>query len=329
MKKTIQWLTLLLGIQGVLALVLGLSGTHLAPAHSAGPLLSFDKAAIQQITLEGPDETKVTLVKQADQWQLAEAGDFPADNARVRQLLNRLANLSRGDVVAASRGAHARFSVSDDAFVRRITLATGNNGDIVLYVGTSPGLRQLHVRRKDDDDVHVIPLAVSDIPVNTAYWQDKALLAIPREQIQALALDGLTLTRTPQDDADAPTVWQAEPLPAERQLDADAVTELLRQLAELRIDEVLGTQERPVYGLTTPVLTLTVSLDNGQERVYRLGKSREEGTYTLKASGRPEYFRLSAWTAEKLLDATRRDALLTTTSGTPDTADAPEHGEHP
>ncbi|HNQ76790.1 MAG TPA: hypothetical protein PKM39_09165, partial [Pseudothauera hydrothermalis] len=88
MKKTIQWLAVLLGVQLLLALGVGFSDSALSGSQQGGgALLSFDKTAIDRITLEGPEHDKLVLVNKDGRWRLPEAGDFPADGVRVTELL--------------------------------------------------------------------------------------------------------------------------------------------------------------------------------------------------------------------------------------------------
>lgn len=313
MKKTIQWLAVLLGAQFLLALTLGLSGTALTRTKGADmPLLAFDKAAIDRITLEGPDQTKVVLAKKEGRWQLPDVGDFPADGTRVAQLLDRLAGLEGGDVVATTSGAHARFKVSDEALERRITLAKGDASQATLYLGTSPALRRLHARAEGSDDVHIVELAVFDVPVKAADWEDKALLTVPQAEIAAIDIDGLRIERGAGDGADdgKDTQWTASPLPEGKRLKADAAAKLARLLAELRFDAVLGKEAKPEYGLNEPALRLILTRKGGAPVDYRLGKAADKEEYTLEVSSRPEHFRLPTWTAKDLLDAAKREALL-------------------
>ncbi len=329
MKKTIQWLAVLLGAQLLLALTLGLSGTALAPTHGAGPLLAFDKTTIDRITFEGPEQAKVVLAKKEGRWQLPDVGDFPADGTRVAQLLDRLAGLKGGDVVAATSGAHARFKVSDEAFERRITLAKGDAPQATLYLGTSPALRRLHARKQGENDVHIVELAVYDVPVKAADWQDKALLTVPQAEIAAINLDGLRIERaaaTGEDkgnSAQATPAWVASPLPEGKRLRADAADKLARALAELRFDEVLGKEAKPGFGLDKPILSLTLTRKGAEPAEYRLGKAADKEEYTLKVSTRPEHFRLASWTAKGLIDAAKHESLLETVPGRPKPAAAP------
>jgi len=317
MKRRIQLLAALLCTQLLLALGLGLSGTAFTRAAGAtAPLLHFDRGAIDRITLEGPDQAKVLLEKKDGNWQLPGAEGFPADAALVAQLLDRLAGLRGGDVVATSADARGRFRVGDDAFERRITLANGDKPQATLYLGTSPALRRLHARTQGSDDVHIVELAVFDVPVKAGEWEDKSLLEVPQADIAAITLDGLRIERPTATqtggkpgEAAAPA-WVASSNEAGRKLKLAAADTLAQQLAQLSFDKVLGKAAQPGYGLEQPVLALTLTRKDGESIDYKLGKPAGKDEYTLKVSTRPEYFRLAGWTANALVHAADRATLL-------------------
>lgn len=317
MRKRIQFLALLLAVQLLLAVGLFLPGTPLDRSASAsGPLLGFEEASVDRIGIEGPEEAKVTLAKRDGQWQVEGDDPFPADGQRVEELLERLAKLQGGDVVGTTDGARARFKVDETSFERRITLAAGDTTLAILYGGTSPALRRLHVRVGGENEVWIAELAAHDIPVQAKDWRDTTLLAIPRPEIAAIEIDGLRIERAPrtegtEEDADeAKPAWVATGPDDDAELDQEAADKLARALADLRFDDVLGREAKPEYGLDEPVLRLAVTRGDGESVEYRLGKAADREEYTLKVSTRPEYFRVAGWTARSLVEAAGRDALL-------------------
>lgn len=318
MRKRIQILALLLVLQLLLAAGLLLPGTPLDRSASAsGPLLRFEASAVDRLTIEGPEEASVTLARRDGQWQVEGDDPFPADGKRIEELLERLAKLHGGDVVGTTDAARARFKVDDGSFERRITLAAGNRTLATLYGGTSPALRRLHVRVGGEDEIRVAELAAYDIPVQAKDWRDAKVLAIPKDEIAAIEIDGLRIERSPRADADeakeadeAKPAWTAAGADDGAELDQEAADKLARALADLRFDDVLGTEARPEYGLDRPALRLAVMRSDGERVEYRLGKAADREEYTLKTSTRPEYFRLASWAARSLVEAAGRDALL-------------------
>jgi len=305
MQKTLRLLAILLGVQLLLALGLSQSGPGLATTdNDKGPLIPVASERINRITLEGPDDALVTLVSQGDGWQLPALENFPADAQRVRQLIEQLTTLKPGLPVASSRGARERFKVSEEQFERRITLADGDQTLATLYLGSSPGRNRIHARLDDQDEIRTLKLAAYEVPVRSRDWEDKTILQLPEEQISAIQLDDLKLERQASD-------WTADGLKEGESLNTEAAEKLARQLAKLRINEVLGQAQKPEYGLEEPALDLTLVRQDGKQVSYRLGKQADQETYTLKVSSRPEYFSIPGFTAKPLIEAaSQRDKLI-------------------
>lgn len=321
MTRTIRLLALLLGAQLLLAVGLHFTGPDLAAGTAQTPLLTFDRERVDRVLVEGTDQTQVTLAKRDGAWTLPELEGFPADATRVAQLLARLAELQGGLPVATSTAAQPRFRVDDADFERRVTLFAGDDKLATLYLGSSPGMGQIHARADGSDRIQVVELAAFDIPAQIDDWIDRMLVQIPREEIAAIAIGDLRLERAPQAAAaaegaapaeqqpEAPR-WQATGLNADEQLDPAAADALADKFAELSIGAVLGRDAKPEYGLAKPVLTLAVTRRGGDSLTYAIGKAADGQNYTLKVSNRAEYFRLPSYTAEQLLKAAARDALI-------------------
>src|SRR5690606_20909434 len=144
-----------------------------------------------------------------------------------------------------------------------------------------------------------------DTPVKTDDWIDRLLVRVPRERITAIEFDGLRIERAANaaaaGDQDEPAPqWQAAGLADGERLDQEAADTLAERLSELSIGAVLGREARAEYGLSEPVLELSVTPAGGEPVDYRIGKSADGQQFTLQASSRPEYFRIPSYTAEQL-----------------------------
>lgn len=315
MYRTRNILAVLLAFQLLLALTLGLSDSSTAP-QTAMPLVTFDRDGVDRIVLEGPEQI-LTLARRDGSWVLPEQDDFPVPDDQVKKLLDRLADLQTRLPVASSEGARKRFRVDEDDFERRITLARGEDTLARVYLGKSPGMRMIYAREDSQNDIHAVKMAAYDVPLEARDWEDKSLLTLPKQDIRSLQLAGLEIVRAGDSDTDegetpAPR-WQATGLKPREQLDQDAVDKLASQLAGLRFDRVLGKEEKDEYGLSEPVLELSVKTsDSGDSISYRLGKHSDQEVYTLKLSSRPEYFRLAAHSASTLMEAATYQQLVST-----------------
>jgi hypothetical protein len=337
MQKTIGMLAVLLAAQLVLAVGMSYTGPSLAMHRPDTPLIDLGDRTVDRITIAAPDDQRVVLAQEGDGWVLPGTGDFPADKSRVDRLLGELKGLKRGLAVATTKGAQKRFKVSNDDFERRVQLARGDEMLATLYFGTSPGMRRVNARTSEDDAVYTTEFGVYDAPVKPEDWEDKGVLKIPPGEIDSIGLTGLTLERRPaapagtaagDKDLQKPEtrIWSSEGLAdgeAVNQANADA---LAQQLAGLTTGAVLGTEANPDYGLDQPALAIQVQRQGGQTIEYRLGKRDKADDYVLKASSRPEYFRLPGYTADALVKAAARDQLVAVAGEATEEGEAAQQG---
>jgi hypothetical protein len=320
MNKTVKILAVLLAAQLLLAAGIGLSDRGVTATSEPVALVSFDPKNIDRITLEGPEDAKVTLAKKDGNWVLPESAGFPANSNKVKQLFERLKALRSGTPVATSHGARERFKVSDDTFERRISLSRGDETLARLYLGSSPGMRLIHARNEADNGIHAVKLAAYDVPVTAAEWEDKSVLTLSKSTISSIQINGLTLQRgsreTGQDKAAGESspqpAWQAEGLEQGKALTAEAVDKLAGLLADLRFERVLGQEASEEYGLDDPVLSAKLTLKAGTTLTYQLGKTKDKEEYTLKVSNRSEYFRMANYKAKPLIEAASMEKLTET-----------------
>lgn len=317
MNKTIKILTVLLAAQLLLAVGVGLTDRGITVTNEPVALVSFDTEKIDRISLDGPEDAKVTLSKNDGDWVLPDLGEFPANNNKVNQLLERLEALRSNTPLATSAGARERFKVSDEQFERRITLSEGNDAVARLFLGSSPGIRLIHARNEASDAIHAVKMAEFDVPVKTSDWEDKSILTLPKTRITAIKVNGLHLQRNTlaadsdksNDDSSQSPTWQAYGLAEGKQLETSAVDKLAGLLADLRFEKVMGHEIKDEYGLEEPVLELSLTPRGGERVTYRVGKAKDREEYTLKLSTRPEYFRLASYKTKPLIEAASLEEL--------------------
>ena len=73
---------------------------------------------------------------------------------------------------------------------------------------------------------------------------------------------------------------------------------------------MLGTDNKEIYQLTPPKLTLAIEARNDGTVVYEIGAIDGEEDYVLKASTRPEYFLVPSYLIESLIGAVDRAAIV-------------------
>lgn len=331
MNRYVGILAGVLAVQLLVAAGMSFTGPSLAAFRPDVPLFDLAGRAVDRLTIESAEDGQVVLARKDDGWVLPHASDFPADTAKVDDLIQQLQDLKRGMAVATSASAHQRFKVTDDEFERRLVLASGDETLATLYLGSSPRVREVHARTSDDAAIYSVPIGVYEVPADQDDWLDTTVLQVPLAEIDKVTLPGFSLSRvteaasgddaTAQESKDSAPRWTLDS--SSERLDADAIdqvkaNELVRKLAQLSIDSVLGTESLPEYGLGEPVLVASLQrggagMEQPEQIEYRLGKREKENDYVLKSSLRDEHFRIAGYLGDALVEAAARERLLRTT----------------
>jgi len=323
MQRWIPVLAVVLALQLALALVLGLRTNPLAAQRPDTPLVKAVVSGADRLLIEGPAPaasggekvTQVELVKKDGVWTLPGYFDAPASASKVQSLLDRLAEVRRGFPIATTADALKRFKVAADTYERHLLVSEGGKTLASVYLGSSPGLRKADARTAKDDAVYTVKLATYEMPVKASDWLDPDLLKRDPDSLEALALTwpggtGLKLVRvSTKGDQPKPT-WKAEGLASGEGLDPTRAEALVRAVAGLRVDGVLGTEGKADWQQDQPELSLSLSTKKGQTVTWTLSKPKTGDFHVLKVSDRPWYLELKQWSAKPLLGAAVRDKLV-------------------
>jgi len=175
MKKLKFWLTGLLFAQLLLAVALLFINQWEEQKNKPKPILALDWKSVDKLIIEDND-SDVVLTKSEDSWVLSQA-QLPIKQDDIQELLRSLKMLQTSWPVATLKSSHKRFEVVEDKFVRRIQIFSKDKLVEELFFGSSPGLRQSHVRRVGDDAIYSVDLDTLDINANAEMWIDTSFLA--------------------------------------------------------------------------------------------------------------------------------------------------------
>jgi hypothetical protein len=295
----------LLALQLLLALGLDLGGKDMTPAASQGPLLALDPEKVTEIRIQSAEGEPMLVKKTKKGWIIPSLGELPAAEHKVTGLLTKLEGLQKGLPVATSEQALKRFKVADQAFERKLTLEQGGSAPAILYLGDSPGFRQLFARADGDGAVYDVELGLFDVPDKADNWSDRTLLHLDAEKIRKLTLAGLTLER--KDDS-----WHLADLAEDEEQDDQAIEDKVRALASIDFLGVLKDEKEPAVSKDASPVEMEATLTSGETVRYKLTKLADGDDYLLEVSNRPQRFTLSKYMTEELTGLERADLLKKT-----------------
>ena len=287
MKKIQTWLAGLLVVQIALAGGLLWNSQRGQSSNQAQPLLSFDTGQVDRAVITGEDKN-VTIKKVSGDWQLAD-NSLPADTQKVIDQLNKLEQIKTGWPVASTKSSHERFEVADDKFQRHIELYQGDKKVAELYLGSSPGFRQVNVRRPGDDNVYSATLSAYEFPVEDQGWLDRSLLAA--KDINTIKGADYTLKKADKD-------WQLLTGDGQtsEQTDKDKADALVKALDDLK---VLSLVEDKKEAPEQPTSEITVS-SGSNNWTYKF--SQRNDSYYVSRSDHDAVFKVSKPTFESIVD---------------------------
>lgn len=88
---------------------------------------------------------------------------------KLHSILTKLSGLKQGFAVGTTAAAVKRFKVADDLFQRHVVQA-GENPVGDLYLGTSPGYRQIHARKAGTENVVAVELSTFELEPKADQW---------------------------------------------------------------------------------------------------------------------------------------------------------------
>jgi hypothetical protein len=228
---------------------------------AAHPLLpDLDAASVTRVELDGSEGKSLTLEKQDGSWVVSDVGDYPADDQKVDDLIDKLAGLEVRRPVVTGRRYHKAFEIGDDDNRGRVRVYGGSTDrpEADLILGNSPNYRVQNVRRADENDVfEVRGLASYDVSPEPGSWAEKELVEVSEGDLVGLRLVNAAGTIELERDA---TGWHASAPQSlvGATLDDGSVDALLRSARSVRIDTPVGPVDEAAQGLTDPAATVTL-----------------------------------------------------------------------
>jgi hypothetical protein len=322
MSRTNQILAGVLALQIILVAVV-FWPRPAASVASGEPLFAEVEAdQIVQLTITDANGDQIQLAKELGNWVLPEADDYPAQEDKISELLDKIVALKADRLVTQTPASHKRLKVADNAFERRIEFELTDGTRHKLYLGISPSYGATHVRADGREEAYLARgLSIADVGVRAYNWVDTLYFSVPQDQVVALTLENKN-GRFEFEKDDAGT-WTMKGLAPDETLKENNVKSMVARISSLRMLRPLGKTEQDDYGLEEPSAVITVQTrdEEGNTKTYTLrvgAKSEEDNSYVVISSESPYYVRVSEYTVRDFVERTRDDFVELPQTPTPE-----------
>ncbi len=219
-------------------------------------------------------------MREGGAWVVASAEGYPADPAKVSELLERITSIELRDPIATQASSHSQLGVGTDAYTRKVTLASGGK-TTTFFLGAGQG-STVNVRRDGTNDVYRVAgftaWSVGDAP---ARYFDASYVKVDPATVATLTVRNASGALTLRHEGDA---WVSAEDPT-RPIDPRAAQALARKLLDVRMSRPASRTVAPEHGLDAGVRVEWTTTGEPAAGAYTIGAERD-GTRFVKADGR-------------------------------------------
>jgi hypothetical protein len=264
---------------------------------------------IVALTIVDDQGNEIVLRKVDDAWVLPNAGNYPANEANITPLLEKLAALETETVVTRNDASHRQLQVAESDFLRRIDFETAAGDLHTIYLGSAPRYTATHMRLGGQSETYLTTdLATWEFNATANTWIERSYTSIDQETLETVTLENANGTFTfVKEEAG----WVLEDLQADEEISAGQISSVVRNAASMNIARPLGKEEETSYGLDEPMAVVTLETNDGGVHVIRVGaQDPEDNTYVVKYSDSPYYVRVQEFTVQSMVESAREDFLV-------------------
>jgi len=244
--------------------------------------------------------SRVVLEKKGEQWRLTAPVDAKANESNVKSLLSGLEKLAVKELIAAGTDAYDKLGVSDQKALHAILYKKGEKlGD--FWFGETAG-RGTMTRITGHDGVYGVDGYSSfTFKRDVRGWRDREIFKFEDDKVKSIDLvnENGSFAFAKVDGK-----WTAKhkgpKAPAAKELerfDVKKVEDLIRAFKALNADD-FGDGKLPAdVGLEAPIATLTITLEDGAQRVIKLGANAEGESRWVMAGTSAQIYSISSWAA--------------------------------
>jgi len=279
----------------VLATVVLASGdrgvSRVAPGERAFPALAAKLGEVTSVAVSR-NGTTMTLIRDGDSWLVAEKGNYPANAAKISQIVRAMADLTLVEPKTQTAGLYPRLEVEDPGSGKSALISVKDKSSRAL-AETIVGKRRYDRLGAGNDGVYIrkpgeaqawLARGTLDPSGEPASWLDRQILDISEKKITKVTLtqaDGskLVISRAAPD-----AKFAVEDAPADTKFKSESTTSgPATALETLDLDDVRPAGELPVPD--KDVVTASFTTFDGVTVDVRLMERDKTDWIAISASG--------------------------------------------
>lgn len=226
---------------------------------------------------------EVILAKRDGRWMVESDGGKPADPSLVQNILDKLADLRRSDLVSKQEERHSVFETDTSGVEVKIETAGRPTAWFIVGKGGNDFMSN-YVRLHDEERVYRVPVYLrSYVDRGDATWRNKLVLDLSEDDIASYT------TRTPRDTVTvqrAPDGTWAITQPFEAPASADLMPVILRSLARVSASDFADSlSDLSSVGLAQDTMSVSVTTTAGETIRVRIGAQTESRQFYTQREG--------------------------------------------
>lgn len=243
----------------------------------------IDSLAISRFSLKDANN-RILIENQKGAWQIIEPINYPADNIRVNDLIDKLLSARTSNLpLSESEQSLPNYQLQDSLAV--LLTFYGKNDKVLdaAYFGQIPGQMQTPARRTDNFKVYLLDQSLyNNLKAETSNWREKIVAEVDKDSIEKIAVlyneMGYELSRSD-------TAWVFEDGSVSLDIAADnpSLRTLFSALSKITTTQFKDHEyENYQKLLQKPDMEIVVSQLDGNSLYLRLAKEEEDKNYILQ-----------------------------------------------
>jgi hypothetical protein len=306
MKRHQQILAVVLVVQIVLSVVT--FWPRPAATGTGEPVFEdFNADDVVALTIMNEQRDSIVLRKEGDTWGLAEAENYPAKVEGVTSVLDKIAKLSTGNIVARTASSHKQLQVAGDDYMRRLDVEMQDGTTHIVYLGSAPRYTATHFRVSGQAETYLTTeLSTWDLNPTAASWVDTQYTQIDTATLTEVVLQNtngtFTLVKSGED-------WTLVGLAADEQMAAGKAIDIVNKSARVNMLRPLSKSDSPDYGFSAPLAMVTLKSADATYTLHIGAKNPTDNSYTVKSSESDYFVAVAEYNVTPLVENAREDFL--------------------